>query len=136
LTVRRRLWHGRGRARQARIQYPGATCDVMSRGDRRQDIFLNAVDRQDFLKTPAQARRKTGWEVHAWVGRNWTWPHGPSATPASWGIALRLRRETTLSVREIAARLHLGAPASASVCLLAAMRKGTSGVPAQGRLEV
>jgi hypothetical protein len=56
--------------------------------------------------------------------------------PGELGIALRLRRETTLSVREIAARLHLGPQASASVCLLAAMRKATSGVPTQGHLEI
>jgi hypothetical protein len=52
------------------------------------------------------------------------------------GIALRLGRETTPSFREIAAWPRFGAPASASVCLLAAMRKRTSGVPAQGPLEI
>jgi REP-associated tyrosine transposase len=39
---------------------------VMSRGDRREDIFLNDVDRQDFLKTLAEACQKTGWQVHAY----------------------------------------------------------------------
>jgi len=39
---------------------------VMSRGDRRDDIFLNDVDRQDFLKTLAEACQKTGWQVHAY----------------------------------------------------------------------
>ena len=38
---------------------------VMSRGNRRQDIFLDDVDRHDFLKTLAEACRKTAWEVHA-----------------------------------------------------------------------
>jgi hypothetical protein len=38
-------------------------------------------------------------------------------------IAARLRKETTLSIRQIAARLHLGTPGSASVCLLAAMKQ-------------
>jgi putative transposase len=37
--------------RQLRIQYPGSMYNVMSRGNRRQDIFLDDVDRQDFLKT-------------------------------------------------------------------------------------
>ncbi|MEI6392584.1 MAG: hypothetical protein WCT12_15945 [Verrucomicrobiota bacterium] len=41
--------------RQLRIQYPGAMYHVMSRGNRRQDIFLDDVDRQDFLKTLAEA---------------------------------------------------------------------------------
>jgi REP element-mobilizing transposase RayT len=39
---------------------------VMSRGDRREDIFLNDVDRQDFIKTLAEACQKTGWQVHAY----------------------------------------------------------------------
>jgi hypothetical protein len=34
-----------------RVQYPGAIYHVMSRGDRREDIYLDDVDRQDFLKT-------------------------------------------------------------------------------------
>jgi REP element-mobilizing transposase RayT len=39
---------------------------VMSRGNRREDIFLNDVDRQDFIKTLAEACKKTGWQVHAY----------------------------------------------------------------------
>ena len=39
---------------------------VMSRGDRREDIFLDDVDRQDFIKTLAEACQKAGWEVHAY----------------------------------------------------------------------
>jgi REP element-mobilizing transposase RayT len=39
---------------------------VMSRGDRREDIFLNDVDRQDFIKTLAEACQKTNWQVHAY----------------------------------------------------------------------
>jgi REP element-mobilizing transposase RayT len=38
----------------------------MSRGDRREDIFLNDVDRQDFIKTLAEACQKTGFQVHAY----------------------------------------------------------------------
>jgi REP element-mobilizing transposase RayT len=49
-----------------RVQYPGAIYHVMSRGDRREDIFLNDVDRQDLLKTLAEACAKTGWQVHAY----------------------------------------------------------------------
>ena len=41
--------------RQVRVQYPGAIYHVMSRGDRREDIFIDDVDRQDFLKTLAEA---------------------------------------------------------------------------------
>jgi REP element-mobilizing transposase RayT len=39
---------------------------VMSRGDRREKIFLDDVDRQDFLKTLAEACQKTGWQVHSY----------------------------------------------------------------------
>jgi hypothetical protein len=49
--------------RQARIQYPGAMYPVIR--NRRRDIFLNDVDRQDFLKTLAEACQKSGWLVHA-----------------------------------------------------------------------
>jgi putative transposase len=52
--------------RQLRLQYPGAMYHVMSRGDRREKIFLNDVDRQDFIKTLAEACQKTGWQVHAY----------------------------------------------------------------------
>ena len=56
--------------RQLRIQFPGAIYDVMSRGDRREDIFLNDADRQDFLKILAEACLKTGWQVHAYCLMN------------------------------------------------------------------
>jgi len=52
--------------RKMRVQYPGAMYHVMSRGDRREDIFLNDVDRQDFLKTLAEACQKTDWQIHAY----------------------------------------------------------------------
>jgi putative transposase len=52
--------------RQLRIQYPGAMYHVMSRGNRRQDIFLDDVDRLDFLKTLAQTCQKTDWQIHAY----------------------------------------------------------------------
>jgi putative transposase len=52
--------------RKLRLQYPGAVYHVMSRGDRRESIFLNDVDRQDFLKTLAEACQKTGWQLHAY----------------------------------------------------------------------
>ena len=52
--------------RQPRVQFSGAIYHVMSRGDRREDIFLDDVDRQDFLKTLAEASLKTGWQVHAY----------------------------------------------------------------------
>jgi hypothetical protein len=50
--------------RTMRVEYPGAICHVMDRGDRREEIFVDDVDRQDLLKTLAKAGQKTGWQVH------------------------------------------------------------------------
>ena len=66
LTLGCRPWQVQAMPRQVRIQYPGAMYHVMSRGNRRQDIYLDDVDRQDFLKTLAEAGHKTGWQVHAY----------------------------------------------------------------------
>ena len=52
--------------RQLRIDFPGAIHHVMSRGDRRENIYVDDVDRQDFLKTLAEACQKTDWQVHAY----------------------------------------------------------------------
>jgi len=52
--------------RKLRIQYPGAVYHVMSRGDRGEGIYLDDVDRQDFIKTLAEACQKTDWQVHAY----------------------------------------------------------------------
>ena len=52
--------------RQLRIDFPGAIHHVMSRGDRRENIYLDDVNRQDFLKTLAEACQKTDWQVHAY----------------------------------------------------------------------
>src|SRR2546426_491095 len=51
--------------RKLRLEFPGAMYHVMSRGDQREDIFLCDVDRYDFLKTLAEACRKTDWQIHA-----------------------------------------------------------------------
>jgi putative transposase len=52
--------------RQLRIQYPGAKYHVVSRGNRRAEIFPDNVERHDFLKTLAEVCQKTGWQVHAY----------------------------------------------------------------------
>lgn len=51
--------------RKLRVEYPGAMYHVMSRGDQRDDIFLNDVDRHDFIRTLAEACQRTGWHAHA-----------------------------------------------------------------------
>ena len=55
-----------GMPRHPRVEYPGAIYHVMSRGDRKDAIYLDDVDRQDFLRTLAEACQKTGWQVHAY----------------------------------------------------------------------
>jgi putative transposase len=51
--------------RPLRIEYAGACYHIVSRGDRREDIFNDDADRQTFLKTLEQTCGKTGWQVHA-----------------------------------------------------------------------
>ena len=51
---------------QLRIEYPGAMYHVMSRGNRRQDIYLDDMDRHDFLKTLAEAFQQPDWQIHAY----------------------------------------------------------------------
>jgi len=47
--------------RKLRLGYPGTMYHVMSRGDQREDIFLDDADRHDFIKTLAEACQKTDW---------------------------------------------------------------------------
>jgi hypothetical protein len=84
----------------------------------------------------AKARRIIGEEL-ARLG----WQQAELASqrkhdPAKLEIAARLRRETTLSVKEIATRLHLGTPKSASVRLLTATRHKPCADPAQRTLGI
>jgi putative transposase len=53
-------------ARKLRVQYAGAIYHVMSRGDRREPIFVDDRDRRRFLETLGEACQKTGWQVHAY----------------------------------------------------------------------
>ena len=52
--------------RKLRVEYEGAICHVMNRGDRREPIFLDDLDRKLFLETLGQACEKPGWQVHAY----------------------------------------------------------------------
>ena len=53
-------------ARQLRVEYEGAIYHVMSRGDRKENIFWDDRDRQVFLRTLDETCEKTGWQVHAY----------------------------------------------------------------------
>ena len=62
-------------ARKLRIQFPGAIYHVMNRGDHREEIFRDDLDRHCFLETLEEACNKTSWQVHSF---SWeavaTWP--------------------------------------------------------------
>ena len=51
--------------RKLRVQYPGAIYHILNRGDRREPIFLDDLDRRRFLQTLSEACAKTDWQVHA-----------------------------------------------------------------------
>ena len=60
-------------ARKLQMEYPGASyhppssgygeTGVMNRGDRREAIFKDDLDRETFLATLAATCGKTGWEL-------------------------------------------------------------------------
>jgi len=52
-------------ARPLRIQYEGAVYHVTSRGNARQDIFLDDKDRSDFLESLARIADRFDWLCHA-----------------------------------------------------------------------
>ncbi len=53
-------------ARKIRIEYPGAIYLHMNRGDRREAIFKDDLDRRRFLDTLGEDCAKTDWHVHAY----------------------------------------------------------------------
>lgn len=52
--------------RPLRLQFPGAVYHVMSRGDRRRDIFCDDIDRRRFLDTLAKEVAQQRWRLHAY----------------------------------------------------------------------
>jgi putative transposase len=67
-------------ARPLRIEYAGARYHLMSRGDRREDIFLDEKDRLAFLRMVGETCAKTGWQVHAYCLMTNHW-HAVVETP-------------------------------------------------------
>lgn len=53
-------------ARPLRIEYPGAVYHITSRGNARQDIFLDDTDRTRFLKTVQQVLDRFNWLCYAY----------------------------------------------------------------------
>ncbi len=52
-------------ARKLRVEYDGAVYHLMSRGNGKQDIFLDSKDRKMFIKALGETCEKTGWRVYA-----------------------------------------------------------------------
>jgi putative transposase len=48
--------------RPLRVEYADALYHVMSRGDRREDIFVDDLDREKFLGLLGRACANTGWD--------------------------------------------------------------------------
>jgi len=65
LANKKTAWQDGVMPRQLRIEYPGAIYHVLSRGDRREPIFLDDGDGHDFIKTLSEACQKTGFQIHA-----------------------------------------------------------------------
>src|SRR5258708_2312603 len=53
--------------RRMRVEFAGAVYHVLDRGDRREAIFRDDVDRELFLQTLQEACSRTGWRLHAYV---------------------------------------------------------------------
>jgi len=53
-------------SRPLRIEFSGAFYHVTSRGDRREDIYLNEEDRKRFLNVLAQVHERFNWRIHAY----------------------------------------------------------------------
>jgi len=53
-------------ARPLRIEFEGAVYHVTSRGNARQDIFLDDKDREQFLEDLARVVNRFGWRCHAY----------------------------------------------------------------------
>jgi putative transposase len=66
--------------RPLRLEYEGALYHVMSRGDRREDIFNDDRDRENFVGLLGRTCMKTGWQVHAYCLMTNHW-HGVVETP-------------------------------------------------------
>jgi len=105
------------------------------------------VGRQAFIKTLAEACQKTNGPVQAYclMPDHYHWvlePPEPNLVArrkhdaVKLEIAARLRRETTLSTKAIAARVHLGSSKAANRSLHGYMRGGGVTRVGQGQLGI
>jgi hypothetical protein len=100
--------------RQSRMDYRGAFHHVISRGNRREAIYHDEVDRQDVLKTLAEKLKRMGWTAADLERRR-------KGDPGQLRLAERLRKEAVLTLKRIAVRVHLGSSHTANANLHAWM---------------
>jgi putative transposase len=53
-------------SRPLRLEFAGAVYHVTSRGDRQEDIYVDDIDRTQWLATLAHCCERFNWSVHAW----------------------------------------------------------------------
>ncbi len=53
-------------SRPLRLEFPDALYHITSRGDRREDIYDNDIDRNDFLKTFGSVISQFNWVCYAY----------------------------------------------------------------------
>jgi len=53
--------------RLPRLDAPGVLHHVMGRGIERKEIFLNSVDRNDFIARLAKPAQDGAWDIYAWA---------------------------------------------------------------------
>jgi REP element-mobilizing transposase RayT len=54
-------------ARPIRVEYSGAVCHILARGNQGWPICQDDRDRKMWLAALGEARQRTGWRIHAWV---------------------------------------------------------------------
>jgi len=67
--------------RKLRLEYAGAIYHVVNRGDRREDIFKDDLDRRQFLSTLQEACQKAEWQVHAYCLMRQSFSPGDGNSP-------------------------------------------------------
>ncbi|MEI7776643.1 MAG: transposase, partial [Verrucomicrobiota bacterium] len=85
-------------ARKARVEFAGGVYHGLDRGDRREAIFRDDVDRRRFVETLGEVCGRTGWRVHAFVLMSNHY-HLMIETPEANLVAGMRWFQTTLTVR-------------------------------------
>ena len=131
-------------ARKLRLEYPGAIYHVMNRlgnEEFRQELLTQVSEKRGLwhygaeLQESAQAKAQQLISAHL-KHHNWTeldLAARPKGDPLKLELAIRLSRETTMTVSWIAQRLHMGTRGHLTHLLYwhGQPKVGTSEVPAQ-----